>query len=143
LLITSSIPQSLTRWNNFFLSILFFHTFWLKMEPKGFHTEVHHVNGDGEDAGVVYCEMQGRESSGPSRCRRRFIFLSLETIPLWLNMHKTLLQALPVDVSWRLWIQLRNWRHHGKSPPFDRRKRQKREKKKKKNTPFFPFLHLC
>ena len=25
-------------------------------------TEVHHINGEGEDAGVVYCEMQGREN---------------------------------------------------------------------------------
>ena len=30
-------------------------------------TEVHHVNGEGEDAGVVYCEMQARENSGESR----------------------------------------------------------------------------
>lgn len=29
-------------------------------------TEVHHVTGEGEDAGVVYCEMQGRENSGES-----------------------------------------------------------------------------
>ena len=25
-------------------------------------TEVHHVNGEGEDAGIVYCEMQAREN---------------------------------------------------------------------------------
>ena len=24
---------------------------------------MHHVNGEGEDAGVVYCEMQGRENT--------------------------------------------------------------------------------
>ena len=29
--------------------------------------QVHHINGKGEDAGVVYCEMQGRENSGESR----------------------------------------------------------------------------
>lgn len=29
--------------------------------------EVHHINGEGEDAGVVYCEMQGRENSGHER----------------------------------------------------------------------------
>ncbi|KAG8279577.1 hypothetical protein J6590_101739, partial [Homalodisca vitripennis] len=34
---------------------------------SGFTTEVHHVTGDGEDAGVVYCEMQGRENTGESR----------------------------------------------------------------------------
>lgn len=33
----------------------------------GYITEVHHVDGDGDDAGVVYCEMQGRENSGESR----------------------------------------------------------------------------
>lgn len=25
-------------------------------------TEVHHINGQGEDSGVVYCEMQNHES---------------------------------------------------------------------------------
>lgn len=29
-------------------------------------TEVHHINGRGEDAGVVYCEMQARENTGES-----------------------------------------------------------------------------
>ncbi len=29
-------------------------------------TEVHHVNGQGEDAGVVYCEMQARENTPES-----------------------------------------------------------------------------
>nr|CAD7268641.1 unnamed protein product [Timema shepardi] len=28
--------------------------------------KVHHVTGEGEDAGVVYCEMQGRENTGES-----------------------------------------------------------------------------
>ena len=28
---------------------------------------MHHINGEGEDAGVVYCEMQARENSGESR----------------------------------------------------------------------------
>jgi Zn-dependent M16 (insulinase) family peptidase len=29
---------------------------------EGFTTEVYHINGKGEDAGVVYSEMQGREN---------------------------------------------------------------------------------
>jgi Zn-dependent M16 (insulinase) family peptidase len=37
------------------------------LTDEGFITEVHHVDGDGEDAGVVYCEMQGRENSADSR----------------------------------------------------------------------------
>ena len=32
-------------------------------QDSAFLTEVHHVNGDGEDAGVVYCEMQARENT--------------------------------------------------------------------------------
>ena len=38
------------------------------VQDAGYITEVHHVNGEGEDAGVVYCEMQARENSGESRC---------------------------------------------------------------------------
>lgn len=37
------------------------------MQDSAFLTEVHHVTGDGEDAGVVYCEMQARENMGESR----------------------------------------------------------------------------
>jgi len=37
------------------------------LKRSGFITEVHHVDGDGDDAGVVYCEMQSRENSGESR----------------------------------------------------------------------------
>jgi len=36
------------------------------LTPAGYLTEVHHVTGEGEDGGVVYCEMQGRENSGES-----------------------------------------------------------------------------
>ena len=32
-------------------------------QDAAYLTEVHHVNGEGEDAGVVYCEMQGRENT--------------------------------------------------------------------------------
>lgn len=28
---------------------------------------MHHIDGSGEDAGIVYCEMQARENSGESR----------------------------------------------------------------------------
>lgn len=28
---------------------------------------MHHITGEGQDAGVVYCEMQGRENSAESR----------------------------------------------------------------------------
>lgn len=41
----------------------------LKFKPQdsAFITEVHHITPEGEDSGVVYCEMQGRENSGESR----------------------------------------------------------------------------
>ena len=39
----------------------------LYFQEAGYVTEVHHVNSEGEDAGVVYCEMQGRENTGFSR----------------------------------------------------------------------------
>jgi Zn-dependent M16 (insulinase) family peptidase len=37
------------------------------LQESGYITEVHHVNGEGDDAGVVYSEMQGRENTGESR----------------------------------------------------------------------------
>lgn len=43
------------------------HILFPTLADSGFTTEVHHVNGDGEDAGVVYCEMQGRENVDSSR----------------------------------------------------------------------------
>lgn len=36
-------------------------------QDEGFITEVHHITGEGIDAGVVYCEMQGRENSAESK----------------------------------------------------------------------------
>lgn len=33
-------------------------------QSAGFITEVHHITSEAEDAGVVYCEMQGRENTG-------------------------------------------------------------------------------
>ncbi|XP_013133610.1 PREDICTED: uncharacterized protein C05D11.1-like [Papilio polytes] len=43
------------------------------LTEEGFITEVHHIDGDGEDAGVVYCEMQGRENSSYSRCELQLL----------------------------------------------------------------------
>ncbi|KAJ1519883.1 hypothetical protein ONE63_004123 [Megalurothrips usitatus] len=42
------------------------HILYPLLNDSGFVTEVHHITGKGEDAGVVYCEMQGRENSGES-----------------------------------------------------------------------------
>ena len=43
------------------------HVLYPTLTEAGYVTEVHHVNEEGENAGVVYCEMQGRENSGESR----------------------------------------------------------------------------
>jgi len=43
------------------------HVLFPTLTPSGYLTEVHHVDGEGADAGVVYCEMQGRENTGYSR----------------------------------------------------------------------------
>ncbi|GAB0090020.1 Peptidase_M16 domain-containing protein [Sergentomyia squamirostris] len=43
------------------------HILYPTLSDSGFITEVHHVSGEGEDGGVVYCEMQGRENSGESK----------------------------------------------------------------------------
>ena len=32
------------------------------MTDSSFLTEIHHIDGEGVDAGVVYCEMQAREN---------------------------------------------------------------------------------
>ncbi|XP_074663020.1 uncharacterized protein C05D11.1-like isoform X2 [Tubulanus polymorphus] len=42
------------------------HILYPTLTESGYVTEVHHINGDGEDAGVVYCEMQARENEGES-----------------------------------------------------------------------------
>lgn len=39
------------------------HVFFPTLTEHGFVTEVYHVNGKGQDAGVVFSEMQGRENS--------------------------------------------------------------------------------
>uniref|UniRef100_A0A336KC94 CSON007777 protein n=1 Tax=Culicoides sonorensis TaxID=179676 RepID=A0A336KC94_CULSO len=49
------------------LPIYLDHILYPTLTDAGFITEVHHISGEGEDGGVVYCEMQGRENSGESR----------------------------------------------------------------------------
>lgn len=36
-------------------------------QDAAFITEVHHINGEGQDAGVVYCEMQACENTARNR----------------------------------------------------------------------------
>lgn len=43
------------------------HILYPILSDEAFITEVHHITEKGEDAGVVYCEMQGRENSAESR----------------------------------------------------------------------------
>ncbi|KAF9963915.1 hypothetical protein BGZ65_006325 [Modicella reniformis] len=42
------------------------HILYPTITEAAYYTEVHHINGDGENAGVVYCEMQGRENNAAS-----------------------------------------------------------------------------
>lgn len=50
------------------LPIYLDHVLFPILTDSAYLTEVHHVNGDGEDAGVVYCEMQATENNGETRC---------------------------------------------------------------------------
>lgn len=43
------------------------HVLYPTLKDTGFTTEVYHVNGKGEDAGVVYSEMQGVENESYQR----------------------------------------------------------------------------
>lgn len=50
------------------LPIYMDHVLYPSLTEAAYTTEVHHVNGEGENAGVVYCEMQARENTGESLC---------------------------------------------------------------------------
>ncbi|KZT30492.1 hypothetical protein NEOLEDRAFT_1126056 [Neolentinus lepideus HHB14362 ss-1] len=45
------------------LPIYLDHILYPTLTKAGFVTEVHHINGEGHDSGVVYSEMQGRENT--------------------------------------------------------------------------------
>ncbi|CAJ0908807.1 9134_t:CDS:10 [Entrophospora sp. SA101] len=47
------------------------HVLYPTLTDSGYYTEVHHINENGEDAGVVYSEMQGSQNSGESLTQRR------------------------------------------------------------------------
>ena len=62
--VTTAGSEGLLNLLPVFLDCLLFPTFG----EAEYITEVHHINAEGEDAGIVYCEMQGRENTGDSRC---------------------------------------------------------------------------
>ncbi|KAK6619201.1 hypothetical protein RUM44_003583 [Polyplax serrata] len=43
------------------------HILYPTLNDSAFITEVHHINGEGRDAGVVYCEEEGTENTGENR----------------------------------------------------------------------------
>ena len=49
------------------LPIYLDHILFPTITEPGFRTEVHHINGKGNDAGVVYCEMQSRQNTQGDR----------------------------------------------------------------------------
>lgn len=48
------------------LPIYLDHVLYPTLTKSGYITEVHHIDENGEDAGVVYCEMQARQNTGES-----------------------------------------------------------------------------
>ena len=56
-------------WEGFLilLPIYLDHILFPTLTEEAFVTEVHHINGEGDDSGVVYCEMQARENDADSR----------------------------------------------------------------------------
>lgn len=51
-----------------FLPIYLEHLFFPTLTDEGFLTEVHHINGQGEDAGVAYSEMLACQNKGSNIC---------------------------------------------------------------------------
>lgn len=49
------------------------HILYPTLTDSGFVTEVHHINGEGKDAGVVYCEMQGTENQGTTKVLKEML----------------------------------------------------------------------
>ncbi|EDV28100.1 uncharacterized protein TRIADDRAFT_21141 [Trichoplax adhaerens] len=54
------------------LNVYLDHVLYPTLTESSYITEVHHITNDGDDAGVVYCEMQARENTGESRARLAF-----------------------------------------------------------------------
>lgn len=61
------------------------HILYPTLTKSGYITEVHHINGKGEDSGVVYSEMQGRENTSGDLMALRWVNESLA------SMHTTYL----------------------------------------------------
>lgn len=49
------------------------HVLYPTLTESGFYTEVHHITSEGQDAGVVYCEMQARENLSHSILHRQMV----------------------------------------------------------------------
>lgn len=65
--IDSTFYTMITAGSEGFLSLMpiyLDHILYPLLTDAAFLTEIHHVSGEGEDAGVVYCEMQGKEATG-------------------------------------------------------------------------------
>ena len=62
------------------LPVFLDHILYPTNTDAGFVTEVHHVNGKGEDSGVVYAEMQGRENGSGDLMQLRFVRFSLDPL---------------------------------------------------------------
>ena len=56
------------------------HILYPTLTKSGYITEVHHINGKGEDSGVVYSEMQGRENTSGDLMALRWVKLNLASM---------------------------------------------------------------
>lgn len=88
------------------------------MTDAGFTTEIYHLNGEGQDSGVVFSEMQGRENGASDRMTLRCAAVNkrakLSRLKTVFNMvfHQNSENALH---AWKR-LQVRDRWSHG-SPP--------------------------
>eukprot|EP00735_Rhodelphis_limneticus_P001237 TRINITY_DN1181_c0_g1::TRINITY_DN1181_c0_g1_i1::g.17267::m.17267 TRINITY_DN1181_c0_g1::TRINITY_DN1181_c0_g1_i1::g.17267 ORF type:complete len:1164 (-),score=310.45,sp/P48053/YPD1_CAEEL/31.93/2e-112,sp/P48053/YPD1_CAEEL/26.11/5e-15,Peptidase_M16_C/PF05193.16/1.7e-15,Peptidase_M16_C/PF05193.16/29,Peptidase_M16_C/PF05193.16/3.4e+03,Peptidase_M16/PF00675.15/7.9e-09 TRINITY_DN1181_c0_g1_i1:232-3723(-) len=55
------------------LPVFLDHILYPTLTDSGFVTEVHHITPEGDNAGVVYCEMQARENTSSSKSYRQIL----------------------------------------------------------------------
>lgn len=72
------------------------------LTQEGFFTEVHHINGLGENAGVVYAEMQARENQSGDLMALKFVSsLFLFRPSLLLTRRPSFLQDAAIDLPFQ------------------------------------------
>lgn len=88
------------------------HILYPTITTAGFVTEVHHITGKGENAGVVYSEMQGRENQSGD-------LMALEWVALTLNDTWLTYQNAAIDVPEGFGVPQRDGWSHEEPSCFD------------------------